>query len=70
MGKLKSVYSALLNRGEKIMKRKEIVNLIEDYRKIEKISITNALWYLSRQGHIKRIFKKTNKNNAIMKKIF
>src|SRR3989339_169676 len=56
MGKLKSVYSALLNRGEKIMKRKEIVNLIEDYRKIEKISITNALWYLSRQGHIKRIF--------------
>ena len=56
MGKLKSVYSALLNRGEKIMKRKEIVKLIEDYKKIEKISITNALWYLSRQRYIKRIF--------------
>ena len=56
MGKLKSVYSALLNRGEKIMKRKEIVKLIEDYKKIEKISIANALWYLSRQRYIKRIF--------------
>ncbi len=56
MGKLKSVYSALLNRGEKIMKRKEIINLIEDYQKIEKISVANALWYLSRQRYIKRIF--------------
>jgi len=56
MGKLKSVYYALLNRGEKIMKRKEIVKLIEDYNKIEKISIANALWYLSRQRYIKRIF--------------
>ena len=56
MGKLKSVYSALLNRGEKIMKRKEIVKLIEDYKKIEKISVANTLWYLSRQRYIKRIF--------------
>jgi hypothetical protein len=56
MGKLKSVYSALLNRGEKIMRRKEIVNLIEEYQKIEKISVANALWYLSRQKYIKRIF--------------
>jgi hypothetical protein len=56
MGKLKSVYSALLNRGEKIMKREEIVKLIEDYQKIEKISVANALWYLSRQRYIKRIF--------------
>ena len=57
MGKLKSIYSALLNRGERIMKKKEIVKLIEDYNnKIEKVSITNALWYLSRQNYIKRIF--------------
>ena len=57
MGKLKSIYSALLNRGEKIMKKKEIVKLIEDYdNKIGKVSITNALWYLSRQNYIKRIF--------------
>jgi len=57
MGKLKSIYSALLNRGDKIMKKKEIVKLIEDYsNKIEKVSITNALWYLSRQNYIKRIF--------------
>jgi hypothetical protein len=38
------------------MKRKEIVNLVEDYNKIGKISIANAIWYLSRQGYIKRIF--------------
>lgn len=56
MGKLKSIYSALLNRGEKIMRKKEIVKLIEDYNKIEKVSISNALWYLSRQNYIKRIF--------------
>lgn len=56
MGKLKSIYSALLNRGEKIMKKEEIVKLIEDYNKIEKINIANALWYLSRQRYIKRIF--------------
>ena len=57
MGKLKSIYSALLNRGEKIMKRKEIVKLIEDYNnKIEKVSMINALRYLSRLNYIKRIF--------------
>ncbi len=56
MGKLKSVYFALLNRGEKIMKRKEIVKLIKDYNKIGKISIADAIWYLSRQRYIKRIF--------------
>jgi hypothetical protein len=57
MGKLKSIYSALLNRGEKIMRKKEIVKLIKDYNdKIEKVSITNALWYLSRQNYIKRIY--------------
>ena len=57
MGKLKSIYSALLNRGEKIMKKKEIVKLIEGYdNKIGKVSITNALWYLSRQNYIKKIF--------------
>jgi len=57
MGKLKSIYFALLNRGEKIMKRKEIVKLVEDYNnKIEKVSIINALRYLSRENYIKRIF--------------
>lgn len=57
MGKLKSIYLALLNRGEKIMKRKEIVRLIEDYdNKIEKVSIVDALRYLSRENYIKRIF--------------
>jgi hypothetical protein len=57
MAKLKSIYLALLNRGEKIMRKKEIVKLVEDYsNKIEKVSIANAPWYLSRQNYIKRIF--------------
>jgi len=39
------------------MKRKEIVSLIEDYNnKIERVSIINALRYLSRENYIKRIF--------------
>ena len=57
MGKLKSIYLALLNRGEKIIRKIEIVKLIKDYNdKIEKVSIANAVWYLSRQNYIKRIF--------------
>lgn len=57
MGKLKSIYSALLNRGEKIMRKREIAMLIEDYNnRIKKVSISNAIWYLSRQNYIKRIF--------------
>jgi len=57
MGKLRSIYFALLNRGESIIKKKEIIKFIEDYNnKINKVSITNALWYLSRQRYIKRIF--------------
>ena len=31
MEKLRSIYIALINRGEKIMKKKEIVKLIEEY---------------------------------------
>lgn len=57
MGKLKSIYSALLNQADKIIRRKDIIQLIEEYNhKIEKVSITNALWYLSRLNYIKRIF--------------
>jgi|SRR3989344_2263175 len=57
MEKLRSIYIALINRGEKIMKKKEIVKLIEEYNnKVNKVSVNNALWYLSRQNYIKRIF--------------
>ena len=57
MGKLKSIYSALLNRSEKIVRRKDLLKLIEEYNnKIEKVSINNAIWYLSRLNYIKRIF--------------
>ena len=39
------------------MKKKEIVKLIEEYNnKVNKVSVNNALWYLSRQNYIKRIF--------------
>jgi len=57
MGKLNTIYLALLNRGKKIVKREEIIKLIEEYnKKIGKVSIKNALWYLSRRNYIKRIF--------------
>lgn len=57
MGKLRTIYLALLNRKEKIMKKGEIIKTIEEYhKKIGKVSIKNALWYLSRHNYIKRIF--------------
>ena len=57
MGKLKTIYFALLNNKEKIVRKNEIVDLIEKYDKeIKKVNVKNALWYLSRYGYIKRIF--------------
>jgi len=57
MGKLKTIYQALLSRNDKIVKGEQIVMLIEEYNKsFKKLSIKNALWYLSRQNYIKRIF--------------
>jgi hypothetical protein len=57
MGKMKSIYKALLNKNEKILERKEIIKKIKEYNdKIEKLSIPNTLWYLSRNNYIKRIF--------------
>jgi len=55
MGKLKTIYLALLNK-DKILKKNEIIKTIKEYNKINKISIKNALWYLSRRNYIKRIF--------------
>lgn len=57
MGKLKTIYLALLNKEKKIIKKDEIIKLIEDYsQKFKKVSIKNALWYLSRKNYIKRVF--------------
>lgn len=57
MGKIKTIYLGLLNRKSKIIKKEEIIKLIEEYNKnFKKVSIKNALWYLSRQNYIKRIF--------------
>ena len=57
MGKLKTIYLALLNNEEKIVEKNEILKLIENYnKKFKKVSVKNALWYLSRHNYIKRIF--------------
>ncbi len=57
MGKLKTIYLALVNRKDNIVKKEEIIKLIGDYhRTLKKVSIKDALWYLSRRNYIKRIF--------------
>ncbi len=57
MKKLRTIYLAILNRNEKIIQKEEIYKLIKDYnKKFERVSITNALWYLSRRGYIRKIF--------------
>jgi len=57
MGKLKIIYLTLLNRKEKILKKEDVIRLIEEYnKKFNQVSVKNALWYLSRQNYLKRIF--------------
>ena len=57
MGKLKTIYLALLNRRDKIVRKEEIIEIVEEYnRKLNKVSIKNALWYLSRRNYVRRIF--------------
>lgn len=57
MGKLKTIYSAILTRCEKVSHKLDIIKIIEEYNKsIKKVNINNAFWYLSRHGYLKRIF--------------
>lgn len=57
MGKLRTIYLALLNKRDKIVKKDEIIRVIENYsRELSQLSVKNALWYLSRRNYIKRIF--------------
>lgn len=57
MGKMLTIYEALLNRREKVCPKSDIIEIIEEYKRhIGKINAKNALWYLSRHGYIKRIF--------------
>ena len=57
MGKLKTIYLSLLNRIGKIVRKEEIIELIDEYNKrLNKVSVKNALWYLSRRNYIRRIF--------------
>ena len=56
MGKMLTVYEALLNRKEKVCNKLGIIEIIKEYNKsIGRINTNNALWYLSRHGYIKRI---------------
>ncbi len=57
MGKLRTIYLAILNKKKRIVEKEEIIGLIEKYkREIKNVNIKNALWYLSRRNYIKRIF--------------
>lgn len=57
MGKLKIIYLALLKRKDKIVRKEEIMEVINEYnKKINKVSVKDALWYLSRRNYIRRIF--------------
>ncbi len=57
MGKLRTIYQAILTRCEKVSHKSEIMRIIREYNvSISKVNINNALWYLSRHGYITRIF--------------
>ena len=57
MGKLKTIYMAILTRTEKISHKSNILRVIKEYNEsIKKVDIENAFWYLSRHGYITRIF--------------
>ncbi len=57
MGKLKTIYIAILTRTEKISHKSDILKVIKEYNEsIKKVDIENAFWYLSRHGYITRIF--------------
>ncbi|MDP1695170.1 MAG: hypothetical protein Q8L34_06550, partial [Candidatus Woesearchaeota archaeon] len=57
MGKLKTIYLAVSTRCEKISYKSDILKIIKEYNdSIKKVNISNAFWYLSRHGYIKRIF--------------
>ena len=56
---ISSIYQALVNRKEKIIPKSEIIEIIKEYNKRFKhsLSIVDAVKYLARQHHIKRIFQ-------------
>jgi len=57
MAKLKTISTAILTRCEKIYHKSDILKVIKEYNDlIKKVNVSNAFWYLSRHGYIKRIF--------------
>ena len=59
MKHINRIYEALLNRKEKVCHKSEIVDIIKEYKKKFKstLSITNTVKYLSRHNYIKRVFR-------------
>lgn len=57
MGTLSTIYHAIVTRCDKISHKSDIIKIIKEYHtSIKKVNISNALWYLSRRGYIRRIF--------------
>lgn len=57
MGKLNTIYQAILTRCGKISHKSDIIKIIKEYNaSTNKVNVNNALWYLSRHNYIKRIF--------------
>src|SRR3989344_2913398 len=53
---INTLHESLLNRG-KIFKKNEILNLLEEYKKLKfKVTHKNIIEYLSKHKYIKRIF--------------
>ena len=47
MGRMLTIYEALLNRQEKVCLKSDIIEIIDEYKRhIGKINAQNALWYL------------------------
>lgn len=70
MEHLKRIYEALLNRKEKVCSKSEIMSIIKEYKETFKapIDMANAIKYLSRHHHIKRIFKSFYYVNSVDEK--
>lgn len=57
MGRVIKIYEALLNRKEKICRKSDIIEIVDEYNKtLGKVNAKNTLKYLSRHGYIRRIF--------------
>lgn len=57
MSKILTIYEALLNRKEKVCSKTDIIEILKEYNQLMgKLSLTDAVKYLSRHNYVKRIF--------------